>query len=131
MSSWHRRWAGAASWPEAVAVVRGATAVVTGSTIRPSLDVLVTLYPGVDGLPSLVQLVEAIAEQGLERVLSQLEEQHAVQRLVDAWIATSTWKDSFTYLKDHGDELRADAVQAMLGEAAKSGDATAQQHVAI
>ena len=121
-------WAAAPSWPAADAVLRAATDVVTGQTLPASLDILLTLNPGNSDLERLQQLVALVAEHGLEPVLTQLGQQHTLQQLIEAWIATPTWTASFTYLRHHQEELAApEVIESLAG----SEEPVAQQHAAI
>jgi hypothetical protein len=121
-------WAGAPSWPAADAVLRAAAGVVTGKSLPGSLDVLLMLHPGDSGLERLRQLVVLVGQHGLEPVLSQLGEQHIRQELIEAWISTPTWTESFAYLQERREELTTPEVTALL---AGSDEPVAQQHAAI
>jgi Tetratricopeptide repeat len=116
-----------ADWPAAEDAVRN-----TDDLLSPGMDdslaVVDALYPGHPAPGQIRALREEIRRLGLDEALGRRRAAHARAALLAAWIGTRTWDESFTFLREHIDELTAAEI---LDQLAASDQPVAQQHRAI
>ncbi|WP_435282750.1 tetratricopeptide repeat protein [Streptomyces koelreuteriae] len=123
-----RSWRAAGNWPDAEAVLRARADAVTGSTLAAGVDLHIMLRPDDDSLTQLRQLLSAVERRGLEAVLAERRERHAVEELVRAWMDQPTREQWLAYLETHREELCADAAAEVL---AASSAPAAGEHAAV
>ncbi len=121
-------WGSAGTWPDRETAIRICDGSFPGLTLPQSIETLSFLFPQTPHFDELTSLLDAVAEYGLEPVLSTLREQHELQSVLSAWMTTATWSQSFAYLRDHQEELRAPQVAQLLSQ---SEEPVAGQHLAI
>jgi tetratricopeptide (TPR) repeat protein len=121
-------WLAVPTWPQKRAAFVEHRDAVTGNTLRPSLEILSTLHPDNPTLTSLSRQLDRIHTHGLDKTLTELDATHHRQATITAWTATSTWEESFDYLRQHADTLRTPETRQAL---AASRDPAAAQHAAI
>jgi hypothetical protein len=112
-------------------MLRARLGVLAAGTIRRSVRVLIALFGGDTALERLDSLLADIAKHGVEPALAAWGEADARQRLLDEWIGTRTWAESFAFLAEHAAELLHDEVMALLAELAGFDDPVARQHLAL
>ena len=121
-------WVNATSWAEPEAAIDSYPHALPGPTLHQSVRILASYFSQATRIRDLSAVLEQMAERGTEPVHAQLRDGNALQRLVEAWITTETWVESFSYLTDHETKLRQPEVFDLLSQ---SGHPAAAQHAAI
>jgi anaphase-promoting complex subunit 5 len=122
------RWAARRGWPDVEALLGEHADALGQQNFRTSLSVVSELFPGDPAPPSLAAFLADIDRQGLETVLASGRTAQAAAELLTAWVATATWEESASFLREHVAELTAADVRELL---ASHEDETSRQHLAV
>jgi tetratricopeptide (TPR) repeat protein len=123
------RWLAARDWADREALIRATAAALLTDNGQSGIALACFLYPDADDLTELTTLLEQIRLDGLEPVLSARQDAHAHAADLRAWLATPTWEQSRTFLREHPDLVSDPRTLAVLESAEK--DPMASQHLAI
>lgn len=118
-------------WPQSLreGVIRESAEVLLTRSCQAGLALAEFLYPEADDLAELHQLMDQILTDGLEPTLSTHRAAHSHAADLAAWLATPTWEESRTFLKNHPDLSANPHTVALLESAADNP--MARQHLGI
>ena len=119
-------WLKNSPWTELEAQLRSEYEYLAGPS--SALAVVDFLHPGLAGVAQLQHLLSAIAEHGMEPVLTAGRGVDAADTLVSAWLATPDWNTSRAFLREHKERLDEPDVDALL---AAGNDLESRRHRAI
>jgi hypothetical protein len=93
-------WMSAAGWGERESLLRTHSQLSCESG-RDAVRLAGALYPEVEPLRQLADILEAIAAFGLERVLAEFRATQEHAELLQRWLATTTWGQSREFLQSN------------------------------
>ena len=122
-------WLAAADWAQQEEFLRTSNAELLTAEGRDALSLMTALYPELAELTNLSSILAEIASRGGDAVLAELGTVHGHLKLVQDWLATSTWTESQDFLAAHpeliADPRTVDVLRAY------SGDPVIARHIAI
>jgi hypothetical protein len=119
-----------ASWRRRAPLLRAPDAdVLWIEPGRSALAALAGLYADNPALVTMVSVLDAAVEHGLDTVLDEVCEAEGHVELLSGWVDTPTWTASRRYLAEHPGLLTDPRTPAVLVQA--GGDHVARQHLAI
>ncbi|HET8661875.1 MAG TPA: hypothetical protein VFM55_23125, partial [Micromonosporaceae bacterium] len=95
------RWTSAPGWAPREELLREHHTGLLDGPGQRALQVAEALFPEVDEIGELREVLGHIAEHGLEPVLAELRAGHAHAGLLRQWLATDTWADSHDFARRH------------------------------
>ncbi|MEV0624147.1 hypothetical protein AB0I81_63315, partial [Nonomuraea sp. NPDC050404] len=122
------RWLAASDWQAKSAFLRAEHTALSGDDGRAALDLARAWYPEVTALEELSEVLDAIGEDGLDRVLSARTAQDRHVTLIRAWLNTPDWAQSRAFLRTNRSELARPETVALLSDAKNE---VTEQHAAI
>ena len=122
-------WAAQRSWPAIDTFLNDHADIIQQNNFRASLALIADLYPDNPVPASLTALLAEIDRDGLNTVLAAGRARHHRTELIQAWIATPTWDQSASFLREHNTELTNTQTRDLL--ASYSDDDACRQHLAI
>ncbi|MGV1005494.1 MAG: hypothetical protein ACOYEV_12185 [Candidatus Nanopelagicales bacterium] len=121
-------WIEGGFWQAAEALLASHAHLLGSPELASSLEILKFLHLDDPAVSGLAELAAQTALHGAEAVAADLASASRMRSLLQAWIDTATWEDSFAFLAAHQAELDTADVRAVLRAA---GDEVAGQHLAI
>jgi tetratricopeptide (TPR) repeat protein len=122
-------WAAQRDWPAIDTFLSEHAGAVRQNDFRASLALIADLFPDNPVPASLTALLAEIDRDGLDTVLAAGRARHHGTELLQAWIATPTWDQSASFLREHDAELTNTQIRDLL--ASYSDDDACQQHLGI
>ncbi|EPJ37454.1 hypothetical protein STAFG_5497 [Streptomyces afghaniensis 772] len=124
------KWRAADDWNEQETLLREAYPLLRSDTGQAHLRILEDLNPESIRLRTLISILGAGQEHGLDKVLQDIRTARERQDLVSRWLDTPTWNEDLAFLMEHRERLCTDpGVRELLGS--EEDDGPSLQHLGI
>jgi hypothetical protein len=115
-------------WPSIKRILTLHHDILRSAEFRQTLTAFRALYVDNPVAGQLAALLDEIDDFGLDPILAHYQADHDRRALLNDWISTTTWPESFAFLDDHAATLTGTEFRELLAE---DESEIAQQHLAI
>ncbi|RSM57204.1 hypothetical protein DMH03_28595 [Amycolatopsis sp. WAC 01376] len=123
------QWLSSQNWETRESIIRDNATTLLTDDVKTGVVLARFLYPEVDGLTDLHDLLDEVRTGGLDTTLAIHRATHAHAAELQAWLTTSTWEGSRAILKKHPNLISDPRTLTLLKAASKHP--VARQHLGI